>query len=368
MPTEGVDYAWSRPDPVALAAAGKRFVSRYVGPGSEGKHLTRAEADALIAAGLAVVSNAEGAADGALGGFNAGVDHARSAHAMAVQCGMPPDRPIYFSVDFQPTDTQLKGPVADYLLGAASVLGAGNARVGVYGSYKTVAFCAANGLAQWLWQTYAWSSWRDPDGVTRVHWHPAAHVQQYFNGWSIGGVGSIDLDRATVADFGQWPRMEVSDVGFLARDAAGRYYRCEGGWSFPISAEAVPHIIYMAKQAPGILAHGVGPEWTSDGWVRLGWSEAVFGPLPVLAADVAAVKAGLAAVASALADLAAHSGMPAEQIEAIRAAAEAGARAGAVEAAPAVAEAVRPVVDSELDEAFAGADPRGVDNDPPPAG
>jgi Domain of unknown function (DUF1906) len=211
-PIEGVDYAWSRPDPVGLYAAGKRFASRYVGLGSNpppqwpadpGKHLTPDEARALTAAGLSIVANAEGAADGALGGWNTGVEHARSAHAMAVACGMPPDRPIYFSVDFQPTDAQLKGPVADYLLGAASELGGGTSRVGVYGSYKTIAFCAANGLARWLWQTYAWSAGQ---------WHPAAHVQQYRNGVTLAGADSIDLDRAMVADFGQWMGDEDMDA------------------------------------------------------------------------------------------------------------------------------------------------------------
>ena len=201
MTVEGVDYAWSRPDPAQLYAAGKRFASRYVGPGSDGKHLHPDEAQALAAAGLSIVANAEGSAGGALGGWSTGVDHAQSAHTMAVACGMPADRPIYFSVDFEVSAEQWP-VVKAYLDGAASVVG--RRRVGVYGGYWTIRMAADGGWAGWFWQTFAWSIWADGDGVSRVHWHPAAHVQQYKNGVSIAGADSLDLDRAVMADFGQW--------------------------------------------------------------------------------------------------------------------------------------------------------------------
>ena len=98
---EGVDYAFPPwPSPAVLVAAGKSFVVRYGGPGTSDKWLTPAEARALCAAGLSIVANAEGSAGGLANGFSAGASWARSADAWFRSCGMPADRPIYFSIDF----------------------------------------------------------------------------------------------------------------------------------------------------------------------------------------------------------------------------------------------------------------------------
>jgi hypothetical protein len=193
MAIEGVDYAWSRPPPAGLAAAGKRFACRYLSNSFTGKNLTPPEAERLTAAGIAIVSNWEWRAGDAKLGYSAGVSYARTALQQALNCGMPPSRPIYFSVDWDATSTELRGPVTAYLQGVAAVLGVD--RTGVYGGYDTIAWAHENGLARWLWQTYAWSGGQ---------WHPAAQIQQYRNGVTVAGVADIDLDRATVADYGQW--------------------------------------------------------------------------------------------------------------------------------------------------------------------
>lgn len=191
MAVEGVDYAWSRPDIGQLTAAGKRFACRYGGAGSTGKQLDPAEADALSAAGVAIVANVEGAADGLLDGWSAGVSWARGAEEHFRSCGMPPDRPIYLSVDFDVTSGQWSA-VRDALRGAESVLGA--ARVGVYGGRRAIEWARRDGVARWFWQTYAWSG-----GV----WVPGNHIEQYRNGVQLAGA-TLDLDRALLADFGQW--------------------------------------------------------------------------------------------------------------------------------------------------------------------
>lgn len=192
LQVEGVDYAWSRPDIAQLAAAGKRFACRYGGAGSSGKQLDPAEAQALGAAGIAVVANVEGAADGLLGGWSAGVSWARGAEAHFASCGMPRGRPIYLSVDFDVQSGQWAA-VAAALRGAASVLG-GVHRVGVYGGRRAIEWARRDGVAQWFWQTYAWSS-----GV----WVPGNHIEQYRNGVALAGA-TLDLDRALKSDFGQW--------------------------------------------------------------------------------------------------------------------------------------------------------------------
>lgn len=191
MPIEGVDYAFSQPSASALVAAGKKFACRYGGPGSAGKHLSAAELTALKNKGVEIVANAEGAARGFTGSA-AGRSWAQQALASFKALGMPDDRPIYYSVDWDagPADW----PGIDAALKAAAAESGGVSRVGVYGSYDTIAHCVSAGTARWFWQTYAWSGGR---------WHPKAHIQQYRNGVSIGGA-DCDLDRAMVADYGQW--------------------------------------------------------------------------------------------------------------------------------------------------------------------
>lgn len=207
MTVEGVDYAWDRPSAAGLAAAGKRFAVRYGGPGSVGKQLDAAERDQLLAAGLSIVANAEGTADGMRGGRSVGVAWARDAAQHFALLGMPDDRPIYLSVDFDAGPSHW--PAIDAALrGAADVLGA--ARVGVYGGYDTIAHCAAAGTARWFWQTYGWSGGR---------WHDRAHLRQYRNHVSLAG-GTVDLCRAMVDDYGQWGQGRTDDMASFTDDHA----------------------------------------------------------------------------------------------------------------------------------------------------
>lgn len=70
----------------------------------------------------------------------------------------------------------------------------GVARPGVYGGLRQVGAMFDAGLVSYGWQTYAWSAGQ---------WDSRAQIQQYRNNQVIGGV-SVDFDRATTADFGQW--------------------------------------------------------------------------------------------------------------------------------------------------------------------
>lgn len=192
MVAAGVDYAFPpHPNITQLASAGKTFACRYGGPGSTSKQLTPSEAQALTEAGIAIVANAEGAADGLRNGFAAGVSWASQAEVHFAACGMPKGRPIYFSVDFDTTSGDWAALDAA-MDGAASVIGRG--RVGVYGEYSIIEHLAGNGKARWFWQTYAWSGGR---------WSAHNHIEQYRNNVILAGA-TLDLDRAITADFGQW--------------------------------------------------------------------------------------------------------------------------------------------------------------------
>lgn len=199
---QGVDYSFDHPTPAELQQAGKKFACRYVYPHSQApntKNLTRAEATALQAHGVEVVSNFESTSGRAMAGFNAGRDDARVASLQHGECGGPKDRPIYFSVDIDTAPSDY--PKLDqYLKGVASVLGV--ARTGVYGEYDLVKHAMDNGLVGrsssagffWAWQTYAWSAGKYDERCA---------CAQDKNNVKLGS-GTVDLDSAHCPDYGQW--------------------------------------------------------------------------------------------------------------------------------------------------------------------
>jgi hypothetical protein len=189
---EGVDYSWSRPPPSCLRSLGKVFACRYFGAGTSDKHATKAECAALHAMGLAVVALCEGYERDPLKGRAEGQRQARLADSSSYAAGLPADRPIYFAVDFDMTVAQ-RPAVRAFLDGCADIIGRN--RVGVYGGIRTTEWASTNRYASWLFQTYAWSG-----GVVGQH----THLYQYRNGQRVCG-GDVDLCRATVTDYGQWP-------------------------------------------------------------------------------------------------------------------------------------------------------------------
>jgi hypothetical protein len=202
----GLDYAGGRPGGAAIAAAGYGFACRYLtsgGPGLPGKLLLPEEAADLIAHGILIVSNFEAGATNMLGGAGQGAADAQQAQAQHAACGGPPDRPIYFSADWDVVASE-RPAVAAYLTAAAQVLG-GVQRVGVYGSCGTVDWALASGLAAWGWQTDAWSY------GTRS---PGAHIHQRIQQDTVNGI-ACDVNEALTADFGQWqqeaPDMDATD-------------------------------------------------------------------------------------------------------------------------------------------------------------
>jgi hypothetical protein len=213
--TEGVDYSWARPDPVKLYAVGKRFACRYLSNSTRiingvTKNLSKAEADALHAAGVATVSNWEWTATDATKGYAAGRSYATEAAAQHRDCGGPPDRPIYFSVDFDlgAASTATKDAVRQYFAGIRSVLG--HQRTGIYGGRYAVKLAHDEFWCDWFWQAYAWSN------ISTLGWLPYTHLQQYNNGETVAGTPGIDLDRAMQADYGQWGIQQQPEEPFMA--------------------------------------------------------------------------------------------------------------------------------------------------------
>ena len=187
----GLDWAWGEMSVSALRGVGADFIGRYVSTPGNTKNVTAREAADMSRAGIDILLVFETTADRALAGRAAGSDDARSAKQQAAGVRMPQGRPIYFAVDFDATPQQ-QGPINEYFRGVASVLGLDG--TGAYAGYWVIKRLFDAGLIRWGWQTYAWSGGK---------WDPRAHVQQFSNGHTVGGV-DCDYDHGLGQDFGQW--------------------------------------------------------------------------------------------------------------------------------------------------------------------
>ena len=197
---DGVDYSFARPSPSGLYAGGYRFACRYLSPPPNEKNLSKSEAQSLWAAGVDVVSNFEEDAENSLDGYAQGVTDAKLADGQAQADGMPPGRPIYFSVDFDATEAQ-QTTIDDYFDGVASVIGLG--RTGAYGGYYVIQRLFDAGKITWGWQTYAWSGGQ---------WDARAQLRQVLNDITAAGDSDCcDHDQAVANDFGQWHAPNAND-------------------------------------------------------------------------------------------------------------------------------------------------------------
>ncbi|MEZ0114577.1 hypothetical protein ABH920_008612 [Catenulispora sp. EB89] len=204
----GLDYAWApHPSTSAMLSAGYTFAIRYLS-NDPTKNLTLAEAQALNAAGIPVVCNWEAATTAALNGYNQGVSDATSAQQQAAACGMPPDRPIYFSLDWDVQSGDMTA-VNAYFDGVASVIGA--ARAGAYSSYDALGWLLGSGRIQWAWQSESTSY----SGGRNASPYPG--IQLWQTGEFTFDGADCDKNEAFTADFGQWPvRYDQGSGGLLA--------------------------------------------------------------------------------------------------------------------------------------------------------
>lgn len=189
---KGVDYAWARPSPSGLRGDGYTFAVRYLSHDTS-KDISAGEAASLWSAGVDIVSNWESTATSVLGGYAQGVADAQTAEAEASAAGMPANRPIYFSIDFDAQASQ-QATINAYYDGVASVIG--RSRTGAYAGYYELGRLFNDGKIKWGWQTYAWSY---------GNWDSRAQLRQVQNDITAAGDGNCcDRDEAVTPDFGQW--------------------------------------------------------------------------------------------------------------------------------------------------------------------
>lgn len=186
--SQGIDFAWGRPNPSDITAQGYTFVGRYYGSDSS-KRLTKQEAANYGLAGLQIVAVWEDAANAARNGANAGTADGTTARAQADAAMHPMDRPIYAAADYD-------APEADWPAIAAYLDAFGRATgrpVGIYGPRALVDRMIADGHATYGWISAGWDD----------HEASPAHLKQNVQQVTIDGV-ACDVNDALATDIGGW--------------------------------------------------------------------------------------------------------------------------------------------------------------------
>lgn len=231
MTEYGIDYSWARPEPAAIRRGGFTTVMRYLSRDRTGKTLTKAEAGALLRAGLRVVLNFEDNEHRPLQGYATGRDDAVFANNLADTLGAPLSAAIYYSVDTDLSYSQCYS----YFLGIKE-----NSRrpVGAYGGARLLNQLYRNGVISYLWQANA-RSWdhneipvvrhiqqlygHPPKGTPTVPGvDPAAYDVNIIHATHIGGWGD-PIQEDTDLSWSKWNDLEKIDmVNQVAEEVARR--------------------------------------------------------------------------------------------------------------------------------------------------
>lgn len=167
--SRGIDMATDARDvSQELKGSGLHFVARYYrDPASRLPPLSAEEARAVTAAGKKLVavwqyksnkaehfSYASGQADG------------MAAHRQAKAVGQPPNTAIYFAVDYNVPEPEIRGLIDPYFRGVAAGLAAAAGkqreyRIGVYSSGAVCGYLKTARLAEYAWLSHsrAWAGY-----------------------------------------------------------------------------------------------------------------------------------------------------------------------------------------------------------------
>jgi Domain of unknown function (DUF1906) len=186
-----LDYSGGFPGALNIVRAGYVGAVRYIGFPDRRKCTTRAEYEDFSRNGLGMAlvyeDNTNDWRGGELHGSLAG-QRARD-HANSIR--FPADRPIYMAVDQDVVTAGEFNLMLNYLRGAAKTLG-GTYVTGVYGEADVIDRARDAGVAEWFWQTKAWSKGRKTP----------AHLLQLIGTVNVGGIG-CDINDVLQPDWGQ---------------------------------------------------------------------------------------------------------------------------------------------------------------------
>jgi LysM repeat protein len=176
-----------------LVQNGITHVGRYL-PTQTWKGLTVSEVSAIRSSGLNIIPIYESGANVAsYFNYNQGASDAVRAVTLAKQIGQHEGTAIYFTVDYD-VPVNDSPNILNYFQGLRDTLK--SYKIGCYGKYSIINLIKSKGLADYFWQTYAWSSGQHASGL---------HLMQYKNDVAQYGLGfNIDMDQIENADCGSW--------------------------------------------------------------------------------------------------------------------------------------------------------------------
>jgi LysM repeat protein len=174
-----------------LVKNGVTHVGRYL-PTTDWKGLTLVEVEVIKEAGLQLISIYEkGSTKASYFTKDQGVEDANHAYQLAKSLNQPEGTAIYFTVDY---DAQTKdfANILNYFQGVKDTLQ--SYKVGVYGKFETIVLIQTKKLADYFWQTYAWSNGQRAKNL---------HLFQYKNDTTAFGLSfGIDLVNIENVDCG----------------------------------------------------------------------------------------------------------------------------------------------------------------------
>ena len=248
-----------------LAAAGKTFVFRYHSRTTTQpeKRLTPAEAAALARAGLSIACvYQDRAREPADFGMARGEQDGHSAFMYAGQVGQPAGSAIYFAVDTDFSEAQLRSLVIPYFRGVKAAFdqsGASGAsyRIGVYGSGLTCRILKSElPFVAFTWLAEA-TGWRE--SATYKGWD----VKQYVNGGAtLCSLGNAFERCEAKDDFGQF-----KPVGFDLTKGQGTQMMVTATSLNLRVAPTTQGNTPLAALPQGTLVNLLGP--SVDGWSRV---------------------------------------------------------------------------------------------------
>ena len=202
-----IDTPWNSKKHVsAMKSAGVVTVLRYytirVSTRLPEKRLGLDEAQALVRAGfqLGVVYEFDGNHAGAFSKSAGLADGEYSRHYASKIIGQPAGSAIYFGVDFDASDDEIKNRILPYFEGIAEAMGESSDDtaydIGVYGSWKSCERTVKAGLTKYAWLAQS-TAWGGRDGYRKF---AAARKWNLKQGFAAGEIHGLDYDPNEIND------------------------------------------------------------------------------------------------------------------------------------------------------------------------
>jgi len=165
-----------------LVKNGVTHVGRYL-PTTDWKGLSLVEVEVIKEAGLNLISIYEkGSTKASYFTKEQGIEDANHAYQLAKSLNQPEGTAIYFTVDYDAQTKDFPG-ILNYFQGVKDTLK--SYKVGAYGKFETIVLLQTKKLADYFWQTYAWSNGQRAKNI---------HLFQYKNDTTAFGLSfGIDL-------------------------------------------------------------------------------------------------------------------------------------------------------------------------------